>query len=259
MRLLIGCCLGLLLSVGCFAQENSEPELHFLTEHSPPSQYLNEVGEIDGVTIKLIRHLQKQLDERLHITLLPWARALKLARQRPNTVLFETVRTPAREPYFQWVGPIKLFDMHLYTLPEIVANPADFSEENLRACAYRSSAQLGYFEQLGFEAGNNVSVVANSHECQTMAKWGRTDVIALNALRYGEFFQVGEITLQRWKPLYRSYLYLAFSPDIPAQRVQRWQDALEQSYRDGTMRRLYHKDYPADMIEQLETYWQAEY
>jgi polar amino acid transport system substrate-binding protein len=259
MRLLLGCCLGLLLSAGCIARENPGPELHFLTEHSPPSQYLNEAGEIDGVTIQLIRHLQTQLDERLRFTLLPWARALKLARQRPNTVLFETVRTPAREPYFQWVGPIKFFDMQLYTLPEIAAHPADFSEENLRACAYRSSAQLGYFKQLGFEAGRNLSVVANAHECQVMAERGRTDVIALNGLRYGEFFQLGELTLQRWKPLYRSYLYLAFSPDIPKERVQRWQDALKQSYLDGTMRRLYEEDYPADMIEQLETYWQAEY
>ncbi|MCH8537122.1 MAG: transporter substrate-binding domain-containing protein [Alkalimonas sp.] len=259
MRLLLRFCLGLVLSVGCFAWANTEPELHFLTEHSPPSQYINEAGQIDGVTIQLIRHLQEQLDEQLRFTLLPWARAMEIAKAEPNSVLFETVRTQAREEQFQWVGPIKFFDMQLYTLPEVVAYPADFGESRLRACAYRSSAQIGYFRQLGFEEGRNLSVVTNAHECQVMAERGRADVIALNALRYGEHFHQGEVTLHRWRPLYHSYLYLAFSPEIPTERVQRWQDALQQSYLDGTMRRLYQEDYPADMIEQLEAHWQAEF
>lgn len=259
MRQVVSFCLSFMVFASFFAKANSEPELHFLTEHSPPSQYLNEVGQIDGVTIQLITHLQQQLNESLRFTLLPWARALEIAKNERNTVLFETVRTPARETLFQWVGPIKFFDMQLYAIPEIVAFPADFADNKLRACAYRSSAQLSYFKQLGFEEGRNLSVVANAHECQAMAERGRAEVIALNALRYGEFFQQGEVTLQRWQPLYHSYLYLAFSLDIPAERVQRWQDALLQSYRDGTMRRLYQADYPADMIEHLETQWQAEF
>ncbi|MCC5827428.1 ABC transporter substrate-binding protein [Alkalimonas sp.] len=258
MRLLFVLTLSLVLSAGCFAWADAEPELHFLTEHSPPSQYLNETGQIDGVTIQLILHLQQQLDERLRFSLLPWARAMELARAEPNTVLFETVRTPAREAQFQWVGPINYYDMQLYSLPEVVARPADFAAARLRGCAYRSSAQLEYFKRLGFEEGRNLSVVANAHECQVMAERGRAEVIALNALRYGEFFQQGDVTLQRWQPLYQSYLYLAFSKEVPAERVQRWQEALQQSYLDGTMRRLYQADYPVAMIEQLEQYWQAE-
>ncbi|SEA84913.1 substrate-binding periplasmic protein [Alkalimonas amylolytica] len=259
MRLVAGFYLSLVLAASVVAEVTAEPELHFLTEHSPPSQYINEAGQIDGVTIQLIQHLQQQLGERLRFSLLPWARAMELAKAEPNTVLFETVRTPAREAQFQWVGPLKYFDMQLYTLPEVVAHPADFAAARLRGCAYRSSAQLGYFKQLGFEEGRNLSVVANAHECQVMAERGRAEVIALNALRYGEFFHMGDVTLQRWQPLYHSYLYLAFSPAIPVERVQRWQDALQQSYLDGTMRRLYQADYPADMIEQLEQYWQADY
>lgn len=259
MRLLRSCFLSLILSVGGFSWAEAQSELHFLTEHSPPSQYINDAGEIDGVTIRLILHLQQQLDERLRFTLLPWARALEQAKAAPNTVLFETVRTDEREQQFQWVGPVKFFDMQLYTLPEVVVYPDDFTRAKLRACAYRSSAQLAFFKQHGFEEGRNLSVVANAHECLVMAERGRAEVIAVNALRYGEWLQLGDVRLQRWQPLYHSYLYLAFSPSIPAERVERWQGALKQSYLDGTMRRLYQSDYPAEMIEQLEQYWQAEY
>lgn len=255
MRLVLVCCLGLLLSAGGLAAEEPGPELHFLTEHSPPAQYLNETGEIDGVTIALIRHLQTQLDERLRFTLLPWARAMRLASQQPILCCLKLCVLRRGSRHFQWVGPIKFYDMQLYALPEVVAHADDFNQENLLACAYRSSAQVAYFKQLGFEAGRNLSLVANAHECVIMAERGRADVIAMNALRYGEFHEFGELTLQRWKPLYQSYLYLAFSNDIPKERVQRWQQALQQSYLDGTMRRLYQEDYPEDMIEHLETYW----
>ncbi|WP_088328955.1 transporter substrate-binding domain-containing protein [Lacimicrobium sp. SS2-24] len=258
MQVFIGWALFLLFSSGCLAWQAPDPELHFLTEHSPPAQYINEVEQIDGVTIQLIRHLQARLNEKIRFSLLPWARAMKMARQQPNTVLFETVRTPEREALFQWVGPIKYFDMQLYTLPRVVANPQDYGTDNLRACAYRSSAQLGYFNQMGFEVGRNLSMVANAHECHTMAERNRADVIALNALRYGESVHYGDVRLERWKPLYRSYLYLAFSLDIPGARVARWQEALMQSYADGTMRRLYQHDYPQAMIEHLEKQWQEE-
>lgn len=36
------------------------PPLRFLTEHSPPGEYINEEGVVTGVTVELIRILQQR-------------------------------------------------------------------------------------------------------------------------------------------------------------------------------------------------------
>ena len=51
-------------------------------------------------------------------------------------------------------------------------------------------------------------------------------------------------------------LYLAFSVDHDDGYIQRWQQALETSYRDGAMRRLYTGVYPEQMIKRLERFAQ---
>ncbi|WP_333607184.1 hypothetical protein [Arsukibacterium sp.] len=75
--------------------------LHFYTEHNPPGEYLNEQVQVSGATVALVRLLQQRLAEPGDIELLPWARAYEYALKQPHTVLFSTVRNPAREAHFQ--------------------------------------------------------------------------------------------------------------------------------------------------------------
>jgi polar amino acid transport system substrate-binding protein len=53
-------------------------------------------------------------------------------------------------------------------------------------------------------------------------------------------------------PLSQISLYLAFSKDNSEERVGQWQQALEQSYRDGKMRKLYTGTYNEKLISRLE-------
>lgn len=48
-----------------------------------------------------------------------------------------------------------------------------------------------------------------------------------------------------------AYLYIAMSVDIPDSTVERWQEALDQMKRDGTLARYYRGTYPESMIEAL--------
>jgi polar amino acid transport system substrate-binding protein len=61
-----------------------------------------------------------------------------------------------------------------------------------------------------------------------------------------------QITLIPVLPLSQISLYLAFSKDISEERISQWQQALEQSYRDGTMRKLYTGTYNEKLISRLE-------
>lgn len=232
----------------------AKPSLHFITEHNPPGQYLDATGKVSGVTVELLRHIARRQHQQVEFSLLPWARAYDLALQGENRVLFETVRTPEREPYFQWVGPVKLFDMRLYASEAVQASRIAVTElhQNFRACSYRGAAQIRYFLALGFKEGKNLTLTAQAGDCLKMLMKGRTDLIALNYYRYGDGLSEHGVTVRVIAPLYFSELFLAFSPTIPSQMVQRWQQALTDSYKDGTMRRLYSGHYPEAMISSLE-------
>jgi polar amino acid transport system substrate-binding protein len=48
------------------------------------------------------------------MALMPWKRALTLARTRADTCVFMTTRTPERESWFHWIGPISQADWVLF-------------------------------------------------------------------------------------------------------------------------------------------------
>ena len=62
----------------------------------------------------------------------------------------------------------------------------------------------------------------------------------------------GNERLYRISTLCETQLFIAFSLDVSDDGIASWQQALEQSYRDGTMRRLYQTVYSNDSINRLE-------
>ncbi len=82
------------------------PQLQPMMSSMPPYQYEDDQG-IQGLVWQLWQQLLAHADmESEQPFLLPWARALLMADQQENAVLFTTVRTPERESVFQWLGPI---------------------------------------------------------------------------------------------------------------------------------------------------------
>lgn len=51
--------------------------LHFLTEHSPPGQFLTEDGEVAGPTVELLRVLANNLQQDVQFSLLSWQGLMK--------------------------------------------------------------------------------------------------------------------------------------------------------------------------------------
>lgn len=230
--------------------------LHFLTEHSPPGQFLTDDGEVAGPTVELLRVLANHLQQDVQFSLLSWARAYEIALQGKNTVLFETARIPQREDRFKWVGPIKLFDMRLYGTKQVSQSSLEVNSlhRKYRACGYRGAAHVSYLMALGFEEGKNLTLTSRAGDCLQMIKLGRTDIVALNYYRYGDVQSEEDVVIYAMHPLYFSELFLAFSPFVGDSVVASWQRQLFNSYRDGTMRRIYSSYYPEDMISKLEAY-----
>ncbi|MDQ7733503.1 transporter substrate-binding domain-containing protein [Halomonas sp. SpR1] len=87
---------------------NTLAPLTFITEEYPPYNYLDN-QQLTGVSIDLLEAIFAATDtplSRHDVRYYPWVRGYELALSQPNTVLFSTTRTPARENSFHWVGPI---------------------------------------------------------------------------------------------------------------------------------------------------------
>jgi polar amino acid transport system substrate-binding protein len=74
-------------------------------EDWPPYNFA-EGGKAVGISVDLLNAACAEAQLKCRIEIMPWARALILVQQTPNTVLFTTARTPERESVFLWVGPI---------------------------------------------------------------------------------------------------------------------------------------------------------
>lgn len=82
-------------------------ELILLTEENPPYNYTDPVsGEAVGSAVTIVKELMKRSGTNYSLKVLPWRRAFRQARQRPNTCIFVINRIPERETQFQWVGPL---------------------------------------------------------------------------------------------------------------------------------------------------------
>lgn len=232
--------------------------LRMLTEHNPPGQYLNERGELAGVTVAFIRQLQHRLDEPAEIELLPWARAFEIARRDPHIALFETARTAEREPWFQWVGPLKYVQTAIYGRADRLGmDPLDTGlNAGLIACEYRHSLHVDLLKHHGYIEGKNLVLTLHHGDCFQMLLRGRVDLVVLHdavvAEREKQLQAQAGTGLYRLKQIREVELYLAFSLDVAPERIAAWQQALQQSYLDGSMRQLYQPVYPEYLIERLE-------
>lgn len=238
--------------------QHTWPTLTLLTEHSPPGGYLDDSGQLAGKTVELMRILAERLGEKTNIELLPWARALELAKTQTNIGLFETIQSERRKDWFQWVGPLKIYDISLYARKDKISANVTVNNisKKLIACATRGSTYVTILEDLGFKAGTNLVETVTEDNCAKLMLQGKVDLAPYNERSIEDLAKQfdPQIKIVPVLSLSQITLYLAFSKDIDPQRVALWQHALEQSYRDGTMRRLYTGTYNEKQIKGLEDF-----
>jgi ABC-type amino acid transport/signal transduction systems, periplasmic component/domain len=95
-------------------------DLTFYTEQNPPFNYI-ENGTLVGIAVDLLEVSTEKAGEKVsrdQVRLAPWDEGYQAALTQKNTVIFTTVRLPARESLFKWVGPIYPYTNVLYARQE---------------------------------------------------------------------------------------------------------------------------------------------
>lgn len=88
-----------------------------VTEDAPPLQYLTEDG-VAGYSTDMVKALLQKVELNVEIEVMPWARGFDLVLQRKNTLIYSMIRTPQREPHFQWIGRLGHFQLSFIGLKQ---------------------------------------------------------------------------------------------------------------------------------------------
>lgn len=225
--------LGLLLLVSA-TTTLAEHRLTFVTEEYPPYNYATDTG-VSGFAVSLLEEMMAEAGfdfDRSAVRLLPWARAYETALHIPNTVLFSTTRTPAREELFQWVGPIAPDRVVLLAHRDAaiqLTSLDDIARQGLKIAAIREDIGAQRLMELGINESHILYAFSNQ-SAAAMLSAQRVDLWA-----YGEEVAYWLMTQQGMDPeqiqpiwtLSESELYFAVQKDTDPTVVQRLQRALD--------------------------------
>ncbi|HEY4744930.1 MAG TPA: transporter substrate-binding domain-containing protein [Desulfuromonadaceae bacterium] len=233
--------LGLTPSSPAFAQ--SVDELILMTENYPPLNF-SANGRLQGISVDLMDALLKKLGSRLtrhDIQLLPWARGYATILNTRNTCLFAMTRTREREPLFKWVGPIcssRIVLIAKKTRHIRIRSASDLWNYKIGAVRNDVGEQLLLEKGVAKEALEIVTLPDHNAKMlradridlwacgEIVAKW----VLKQNGLRPGEFTTA--------YVLLEGDQYIAFHRDTPDALINKFQSALDELKRQGTVKKI---------------------
>jgi polar amino acid transport system substrate-binding protein len=165
----------------------------------------------------------------------------------------ETTRTPEREALFKWVGPILVVKRIVYgeaDYDKVIRTAGDLSRTG-GVCVLRGSSNESFLISLGIK---HLYAVTKPAQCLKMMDSKRVALFYTSEIGMDGLLKAQGIPPDRYKAvlnLKKEYLYLAFSRDVSDERILRWQTALGDAKRDGTVQRIYRGTYSDETIREI--------
>lgn len=111
----------LLLASTTVSADSTNPQVNLLTENYGKFNFsLNNrdfehsVEDIGGSATETVKKIMAESDITFRMKLRKWTVSYERALTRPNYGVFSTSRTEAREPLFEWIGPIASYELALF-------------------------------------------------------------------------------------------------------------------------------------------------
>lgn len=161
-------------------QEVSLPQLNVVTEEWLPYNYTDENGKVIGRATEKVKYILDDAGVDYEIRVYPWVRAMKLATEQPNTLIYSIFRTPEREDLFHWVcpllQPVREYLFKLNSRADIQINSLEDAKNYITAIV-RGSVGYNFLIAEGFKAGENLDVSAESISIPKKLIAGRVDLV----------------------------------------------------------------------------------
>lgn len=89
--------------------------LTLVTEDLPPLNF-QDGDKVSGIATEIVLATLQQANLKATPRVYPWARAISMAEQQQNVLIYSIARIPEREARFQWIGPLFPFSESIYQL-----------------------------------------------------------------------------------------------------------------------------------------------
>jgi len=231
------CCLSLFLlkpkkDVNVLEETLSANDLVYLSEQAPPLNY-TEGTSSGGISIEIIDKIFLKLGSnfsRKDIVFSNWSDAYQSTLKDNKKVLFSTVRLPAREKLFKWVGPI--IQIKNVVIAKKSLNTTVSSVDDLK------KIKIGVIEDDFAETElvtNGLSKEILIREKEMSVLISKLDQGAIDAIAYGDIpawyllkkFSVNFSEYRVVHEIGKYEVYYAFSKETPDYLISQFQSAFE--------------------------------
>jgi len=223
--------------------------LRLMTEEFIPYQFYEGKGEdrkITGISIEIIQAVQNRINNKSSIKVLPWARALKILKLKKNSALFSTVRTPAREEKYKWVGPISKLEMVFFKKAgsNIKIESIADAKKVAKLGVTKDVATHEILNNMGFE---NLDVMQSGRDEKNLTRLtkGRIDLWAspyfAGIFSARKLEVLGKVEAIRDVPFMSGSLYIAFNKETDDNIINQWQSALDELKQEGVVQKILGK------------------
>ncbi len=218
--------------------------LNVVTEEYAPYNY-SHLGQVEGLGTQIVKATLQRAGFEYRIKILPWSRALHLAQNNPNTLIYSISRTLEREPYFYWIGPIATIESHFFSLKSR-QDIQPFSQLK-DARKYRiGSIRDDYIEQFLLLHGFTNLQRNNNHQANLdKLLLGRIDLWPVSKETASYYLALRDLSFDQELKLVHTIsafsgteLYMAMGLDTPIEIVEQLRQALVQLKSDGTYESL---------------------
>jgi polar amino acid transport system substrate-binding protein len=225
------------------SQVLADTPVSLMTEEFAPYQFYEGEGDdkvITGISIEIVRALQKQLGSNNPVKVFPWSRGLKLLAKTKNSALFSTARTPAREEKYKWVGPLSKLDMVFFKKAGSKAEIRSMEDAKKigKIGVTRNVATYEILTSMGFKNLDVMNSGADEKNIRRLLK-GRVDVWPTayyagiySSKKMGVLDQIEAIPDVS---IMSGHLYIAFNKSTDDHIIHEWQSALDILKSNGTI------------------------
>jgi len=225
--------------------------LTIATEDSPPSTIVKN-DTLTGISVEIVREIQRRTGDSTRIDVFPWARAYTMASTTPDVVLFATTRTPEREPLFRWIGPIFSIKWGFFALKDKTWHIASMEDAKTGVIigTYKDDAREQFLKNQGF---TNLESSSSQMINIRKLKAGRIDLlvstnIGVSTMPESAGLKPGDlVNVFTFKEV---ELYIAFSKGSDEATVAAWEKAFEDMQGDGALAAIQARWLPQEAAAQ---------
>lgn len=226
----------LMIITWCWPSPVGAGQLTVMTKNYPPYQYIVD-GRLRGPAVAIVQEIMRRLDIKAEIQMMPWGRAFRSLKRKPDHVLFSVTRTAQRERQFKWVGPLVSFNMSFYKMRGSKITLLKIEDaKQYRVGVGKQSPGHFYLMQHNFPT-IIVDYIDRRFSLPRMLQAGRIDLWLTGdptAVHMARMAGVNPANLKQAMVVMTQELYIAFSRATPDEMVDRWQRVLNQIKFDGT-------------------------